>query len=188
MKSRRAVGGLISLIGLIAVFGVIATALILLTSEQFSLSQSQAQMNELQNEKIKETLSLEVFDCEGILNNNTHVDWIDIRIINSGAERSDLNSFILLNDLLNRNSDSKYLFTNITKKDNSIFFNKNGSDVVSPRIFGSSTVEFRINDNATIAIFDQTGQIGKATHMLAVTSKGNKLLDDFAFTSLCPSP
>ncbi|MFN3655570.1 MAG: hypothetical protein ACK4TO_09675, partial [Candidatus Nitrosotenuis sp.] len=106
MKSRRAVGGLISMIGLLVVFGVIGVAFLSLSSQQTSLFTTQQNLNELQHDRNIEAFGGKILRCKEF--NATHIDFVTIRINNTSSQTLSLNSFIVYNIVYQNVTDSGY--------------------------------------------------------------------------------
>lgn len=185
MKSRRAVGGLISLIGLVVVFGIVAVAFLSLNTYQASLFVTQQHLNELQHDRNSEKLMLGVLNCKYIPDNKTHVAQINITISNTWAETSRITSFLVLRDNPMNVTDAQETWTNVTKGDHKIFFKgplKPGFALPSIRSYSSSN--FTITNDTQIST-DKTGNGKNATKIMVVTELGNKLIDSFNFTKDC---
>ena len=89
IKKRRAVGGLISLIGLIVVFGVVSVAYLQLTSSQTEVSKTSFAISQKISDRNMERLNF-----TSISNNSTHYF---LEVENLGSKTAILNSFLIQN-------------------------------------------------------------------------------------------
>lgn len=188
LRSRRAVGGLISLVALIIVFGVIALVMIDLNLTQALFFQEQNKISNKLHDRNLESLSFEVLDCTP--RNETHFDTIEIRINNTSPQDSKLESIFFLNDTIDRNSmaSTHYVFTNRTLGDNNVYYTDNGLDL--PIVKSISSEVFTIQNYTQFAVINQTDDtiIKNSTKVMIVTNLGNKIIDAFDFTNECNSP
>ncbi len=105
MKSRRGVGGLISMIGLVVVFGIVGIAFLSLNTQQTSLFATQQKVNELQHDRNTESFTAKVLQCQ---KNGTHAKFIQLRVNNTSSQSMNLNSIILYNTAYQNVTDSNY--------------------------------------------------------------------------------
>jgi hypothetical protein len=165
MKARRAVGGLISMIGLLVVFGVIGVAFLSLNTQQTSLFSTQQRLNELQHDRNLETFEGKILGCG--VGNNTHAEFTTIRINNTSSQSLDLTSFIAHSKTYQNITDSGYFNnTKITVK------------AQQSRIFDLTDIRYDLS--ATDILPDH------ATRMILLSDLGNKIFLDYNF-SLCVS-
>ncbi|MGQ0606608.1 MAG: hypothetical protein ACT4OD_06665 [Candidatus Nitrosotenuis sp.] len=160
MKSRRAVGGLISMIGLLVVFGVIGVAFLSLNTQQTSLFSIQQRLNELQHDRNLESFEGKIINCKET--NSTHTDFVTIRINNTSSQSSDLTSFIAYNTTFQNVTDSGY-FNNT----------KITIQAQQSRIFDLTDIRYDLDDNDIPQ--------DSATRMILLSDLGNKIIFDYDF-------
>lgn len=166
MKSRRAVGGLISMIGLLVVFGVIGIAFLSLSSQQTSLFVTQQNLNELQHDRNTETFVGKILNCKKF--NETHADFVTIRINNTSSQTSSLNSFIVYNIVHQNVTDSGY-FNNT----------KISVHAQQSKIFDLTDIRYDLDGD------DQPPEPDGATRMILISDFGNKIIFDYDFDTNC---
>ncbi|MGQ0772002.1 MAG: hypothetical protein ACT4NT_04445 [Nitrososphaerota archaeon] len=165
MNSRRGVGGLISMIGLLAVFSVIGVAFLSLSSQQTSLFATQQRLNEIQHDRNLETFEAKVLRCEALT--GTHADFITIRINNTSSQTLTVDSFILHN----------VLYQNVTDVG---FSNKTKIHVLpqESKIVDIKNIRYLI-ESPDVAPSDN------ADRMILVTDLGNKMIINYDFAANC---
>lgn len=166
MKSRRAVGGLISMIGLLVVFGVIGVAFLSLSSQQTSLFTTQQNLNELQHDRNIETFGGAILNCKKF--NATHIDFVTIRIDNTSSQTLSLNSFIVYNIIYQNVTDSGY-------------FNNTKIPVQAQQSKIIDLTDIRYDLNAA----DSSPEPDEATRMVLISDLGNKIIFDYDFDTNC---
>ncbi|MEO9309930.1 MAG: hypothetical protein ABI337_06505 [Nitrososphaera sp.] len=166
MKSRRAVGGLISMIGLLVVFGVIGIAFLSLSSQQTSLFVTQQSLNELQHDRNREAFDVKILNCNKI--NATHIDFVTIRINNTSSQALNLNSFIVYNIAYQNVTDSGY-FNNT----------KIPIQAQQSKIVDLTGIRYDLDGNGSPPEPDG------ATRMVLISDLGNKIIFDYDFTLNC---
>jgi hypothetical protein len=186
------------MIGLVVVFGIIALAFISLSSQQVSLTETHIEVTNLQHDRNFEKMTFEILHCQYLKttnpvdsSNRTHVDYIGIRLNNTGSETVKLSSFMLYRQNPINVTEAKELWANNTKNDNSTYFLgpvKTGFGL--PAIPSGTSKEFRIQDDAQISTAQVSDANRKnATTMMIVTDIGNKHVFQFNFTDKCrPAP
>lgn len=90
LKNRQAVGGLISLIGLVVVFAISSVAYLEINSTQSNFISNSIQINQLISDRNQESLNF-----TDIKNNNTHYN---VTITNIGSEPIIIDSYLVRND------------------------------------------------------------------------------------------
>lgn len=166
MKSRRAVGGLISMIGLLVVFGVIGVAFLSLNTQQTSLFSTQQRLSELQHDRNLESFEGKILNCKKT--NSTHTDFVTIRINNTSSQSSDLSSFIAYNKVFQNVTDSGYF---------------NGTKItiqaLESKIMDLTDIKYNL-DAANPA-----PEPDHATRLILLSNLGNKLILDYDFDINC---
>lgn len=165
MKSRRAVGGLISMIGLLVVFGVIGVAFLSLSTQQTSLFSTQQRLGELQHDRNLEQFVGEVLNCKKT--NSTHLDFVTLRINNTSSQSLSLDSVILYNTVYQNVTDANYL---------------NGTKI---RIQPQESKIFDLTDLRYLLAAD-TPPLDHARRIIITTSLGNKAFIDHDFDTCSP--
>ncbi|MGH9876336.1 MAG: hypothetical protein ACRD5H_01750, partial [Nitrososphaerales archaeon] len=94
LKQRRGVAGLISVIAIVLVFGLAATAFFQLNSHQTSLITSTSRTIDVQGKKAAEQLQFKISDCVLLSDNMTRT--ITVMANNTWSERSALDSTIFI--------------------------------------------------------------------------------------------
>jgi len=166
MKSRRAVGGLISMIGLLMVFGVIGVAFLSLNTQQTSLFSTQQRLGEIQHDRNLEGFTGKILNCKKI--NSTHADFVTIRINNTSSQSSNLDSFIAYNTILQNVTDSGY-FNNT----------KITIQAQKSKIFDLVDIRYDLDGAGSAPEPDH------ATRMILLSDLGNKIILDYDFDTKC---
>lgn len=163
LKERRGVAGLISVIAIVLVFGLAATAFFQLNSHQASLISSTSRTIDVQGKKAAEQLQFKIFNC--VLQPDGKTRTIIVKVNSTWSERSVLDSAIFI---------------------------KPDGDVTNSVyvIHANKTIHSMANDvsikvNATDTKIDSTTiSVKNATQAIFVTELGKKfsLLHDFKTT------
>ncbi len=168
MKSRRGVGGLISMIGLLVVFGVIGVALLSLNTQQTSLFSTQQQLNELQHDRNLETFEAKVLRCKE--STSTHADFVTVRINNTSSQVLTVNSFILHNVVYQNVTDAGF---------------SNGTKI---RVMPHESKIVDIKNVRYLIKSPDDPPSDNANRMILVTDLGNKLFVDYDFSNANCAP
>ena len=163
LNERRGVAGLISVIAIVLVFGLAATAFFQLNSQQVSLIGSTSRTIDVQGKKATEQLNFKISNCILLSDNKTRT--ITILANNTWSERSVLDSAIFVKP------DG-----NVT---NSVYVTHANKTVPSM----TNNVSIKVNTTDT-KIGSTTISVKNATKAVFVTDLGKKflLLHDFAST------
>lgn len=182
MKSRRGVGGLISMVGLVIVFGVIAVTLMALNGQQTSVIATGHRVAELQHDRTAERLDLEFESCTAVIAGKTN---LSINVTNAGSETSRITTLLLLRDAPVNVTDNFDTWTDLSTIDNKIVISpsKIDTDFVRPFIASGNDASFRIQDAQVTLISTDPDQ--SATKMMIVTELGNKFVSPFDIAD-CP--
>lgn len=106
LKERRGVAGLISIIAIVLVFGIAATAFLAITSQQTSLANSITATSNVQNDRISEKLVISQIGCQWNNPPNGLAD-VTVRINNNWSGSSLLDSILFTNS--QNVTDAKYI-------------------------------------------------------------------------------
>lgn len=108
MRSRQGVAGLVSVLAIVMVFGIAATALLQITSQQASFAGSSSKITSIQRERLVENLQVNVVNCTGYIPSKGLAN-VTLSVENMGNLESVLDSSIFYNSSSNIVTDSKYL-------------------------------------------------------------------------------
>jgi hypothetical protein len=154
------------MIGLLAVFGVIGITFLSLNSQQTSLFATQQQLNEIQHDRNMELFTGKIINCREL--NDTHNDFVTVRINNTSNQILSLNSFISYNTIYQNVTDAGY-FNNtkirIPPQESSVF------DLIDIRYDLSS--------------IDSTPEPDSATRMILTSDHGNKIIINYDLDGNC---
>jgi len=166
MKSRRGVGGLISMIGLLVVFGVIGVAFLSLNVQQMSLFAAQQQINEMQHDRNLESFGGKVLSCQNSNPPDGRAESITIRVNNTSSQPLGLGSFILYSKQYQNVTDAGYIKVEVPSK-------------MTGFQFQLQNITYDL-DGTPDSILDH------ATRIIIVSDLGNKLILDYDFASCAP--
>lgn len=167
MKSRRAVGGLISMIGLIVVFGIAGVAFLSLNAQQTSLFSAQQRVNEIQHDRNVESFEGKVLRCKDVIIDQK-AQFIEIRINNTSTQQLELNSFILYSIQYQNITSTNYTNPKIT---------------IPPHMstkFNLTGITYDLNGASSIQ--------DHSTRIIMLSDLGNKIFLDHDFLSNCADP
>lgn len=155
------------MIGLVVVFGVVGIAFLSLNTQQTSLFATQQKVNELQHDRNTESFTAKILQCKKIPANDTHVDYITLRVNNTSSQTLNLSSIILHSITYQNVTDSNYF---------------NGTKIhILPqesKIFDLTDLRYRL------VSLDVTPS-DHAQRIIMMTDFGNKIILDHNFDTGC---
>jgi len=157
LKERRGVAGLISVIAIVLVFGLAATAFLQLNSQQASLIGSTSRTIDVQGKKASEQLSFKITSCILLSDNKTRI--VTILANNTWSERSVVDSAIFIKP--DGNVTNSVYVTHANKTISSMVNNVSIKVNTTDTKIGSATVSIK---NATQAMF--VTELGKKFSLL----------------------
>lgn len=165
LKQRRGVAGLISVIAIVLVFGLAATAFSQLNSQQASLIGSTARTIDVQGKKAAEQLQFMIFNCTlSSIDNKTRT--ITVHVNNTWSENSVLDSALFIEPDGNV-TDSVYA-TDPNKK--------------IPSMRNNVSIEINTVDTQ---VGSTTNSVRNATQAVFVTELGKRFLILHDFETTC---
>ncbi len=189
-SSRRGVGGLISLIAILIVFGIASVALLSVLNAQTSLFGTQIDISEIQHDRKIESLTLEIRSCGP--QNKTHFNTLEIRINNTSSQTSSIDAMLFLNDTdVTSVASTHYVFENKTSNDSKMWHNDTARDNLdTPSIKPVESRTFTIEDDTQFGILDPSSSepLRNASKIILVTKLGNKIIAASNFTKGCDFP
>lgn len=169
MARRRAVGGLISLVALIIVFGIGLLAFLDIINTQAGFIRESQEVSKIQHDRTMEGIGLSVAST------TCHQDRIDqlarlaLKLDNTSSERTEIDSVLLVEkDGTKTHTDALYVdsFNNTKTTDNKV---------------PAATTGHFVNITKNIVYDKETGTDTKADEYLIVTVLGNKIIEIFPF-------
>lgn len=157
LTKRSGVAGLISVIAIVLVFGLAATAFLTITSQQTSLANTFSKTSNIQNSRISEKLDVEVVGCQWV-DPNKELAEVKVNATNNWSESSFVDAILFTNSTYV--FDSQYI-PDVDKKIPSLQSDK------------QITVNAKIN---------QTNNF--ADRVQVVTELGNKFVDAHTFNDI----
>lgn len=165
--SHRAIGGLVSLVAIVVVFGIATTAFLTINSQMLQTNLTSNKINQLQNKKGDETLVFNVTDCQRF--DDSAIANVTMQVNNTWAQNSILDSVLLSYPAGTDGADQK----NVTgaKYVNGSFTNKTVPSLASRTVKVQNMTIEDSTTNATIAsIVSELGNKFRDKHDFATCS------------------